>query len=234
MKDNYRFDTFIEAPSNIFALKACIGAADEPGELFNPIWVNGPSGCGKTHLLKALCASAADKGKEAVYMTSEDAGQALIALLHDASFPWSRIEDAELLVIDNIDFFLGKETTQQAFAELIEMKYRKGDQVAIASELRPSRFPQLSSLFKDIESAVDAELLFPDKELRRAVIDEYLKANPFPITERAIKALAEYEFSISQLKGMLCKARFLNCHNGDCINYKWIKQKTTCLKEYRR
>ncbi len=231
MKESFRFDTFIEAPSNIFASLVCSSAAENMGFFMNPIWLYGPSGCGKSHLLKALCTSAASDGAEVLYITSEDAGQALVSMLRGVSFSWEHLERAQLLVIDNIDFILGKDVTQQTFAELIMKKCRNGDQIAIASEGKPSQFTSLWPLFENIESAVDAEIRFPEAELRRAFIRKYIATNPFSITSSAVKMLCECRISVSQLEGVLRTARFWSYQHGKRITLKWIKEYTSNSKE---
>ena len=231
MKDNFRFDNFIEAGSNVFAAAACIYAAESSEVSFNPIWINGPSGCGKTHLLKALCTAAAEHGRDALYVNAEDAGQAILSQIHGQPYAWERMERAEVLAIDDIDFFMGKDVTQQSFVELIDKKRLRGDVVVIASQHGPRVFPVLLSEFRNSPDALNAEIFFPEPLLRRKLIKRYLKASTLSMTQRAVKTLCEAELTVSQLEGALRSAGLCSSQSRTRVNAKWIKEYIKKVKE---
>ena len=135
---DYTFDNFIEGASNKFARAACMAVAMEPATTYNPLFIYGNSGLGKTHLLYAVINYIKNNHPKMkiVYRKSEDFINELIAAIQrgdTASFKNS-YRNADVLLIDDIQFIAGKESTQEEFFHTFSALYESGKQIILTSD----------------------------------------------------------------------------------------------------
>ncbi len=182
---NYTFENFIVGSSNRFAHSAALAVANQPGGIINnPLFIHGPSGLGKTHLLYAII----DRTKKnfpncnVVYVKGENFTNQLIDAIGKkltAEFR-ERYRQVDMLLIDDIQFIAGKESTQEEFFNTFNALYENNKQIVLTSD-RPVRDIDLleERLRTRFESGMTADINPPDTELRSAIIKQ--KATSFGV-----------------------------------------------------
>lgn len=221
MSEKMTFENFVEDKSNRFALAVCMAVAEKTGEVYNPVWLYGPSGCGKTHLLNAVCEAAQTENRD-VYFAE---GIEVCRRMYIVDMSRERLDNCDVLVIDNIDFVCGKNVTQLDFAELILSKRAKGQQVIITSTRPPKDFSPLHiELSEKSGNMISVDMGMPTKELCEKIAQDFLSHYPFEITDGALEYLTENAGSVSLLQGALKSALFYGKQSGKKVDLLWIKR----------
>ena len=137
----YTFDTFIVGRSNEFAYAACTAVAKNSGTTYNPLFIHGPSGLGKTHLLSAISHEIAknDPSKNIIYVTGEIFANELIEAIKkgDTSEFHRKYRSADVLLVDDIHFIAGKESTQEEFFHTFNELHKVNKQIVLTSDRPP-------------------------------------------------------------------------------------------------
>lgn len=111
------FETFIEDKSNRFALAACQAISEYPSKYYNPLWIYGASACGKSHLLNAIFHKLElEQVRVILYLTAEALVETMISNFRGRDEAWEMIENADVLIVDNMEYLKGKNTTQEEIA----------------------------------------------------------------------------------------------------------------------
>ncbi len=174
------FNNFIVGPSNKFAYTASMRVAENPGSVFNPLFIYGNSGLGKTHLLNAIIEKLKSNTPEAniVYTTSENLTNELYFALqtkttHDFHHKY---RTCDALLIDDIQFIGGKPQTEEEIFHTFDTLIKAGKQIVITSDKPPSAIPKIEDRLKTrFESGLLCDIQAPDFETRMAIIKD--KAN---------------------------------------------------------
>jgi len=169
-----RLDSFVVGPSNRMAFAAVELAASRPGQM-SPLVLHGPSGSGKTHLLEALCTHFRELHPKAsaVFLSAEQFTTGFLQALHGSGLPGFRrtCRTADLLVIDDLQFFVGKRATIMEVQHTIEALQRLGRQVVFASDREPESITDLGvDLLTRLRGGMTARMLPPDEEVRRGIV----------------------------------------------------------------
>ena len=177
---DYTFDTFIEGRSNEFALACSKSVAKNCGEKsvpdYNPLFIYGPSGMGKTHLITAIANEVRKNHPEfnIVYVTSETFGSDLVNALntsHISNFQ-DKYRTADILLIDDVQFFAGKERMQEEFFHTFYKLHQEGKQIVITSDKPPKELLTLEERLRTrFEGGLIADISAPDYETRLAIIN---------------------------------------------------------------
>lgn len=217
--DEYTFDNFIVGNSNKLAHAACIAVANNTGYDYNPLFIHGPSGLGKTHLLHAITNHVKKKNPDIniVYVTSENFTNQLIESISNKKTEQFRnkFRNADVLMIDDIQFIAGRENTQEEIFHTFNALYEKGVQIILTSD-RPARDikPLEDRLFTRFNWGVTADINPPDFELRAAILTSKAKNKGIDLSPEIINMLAEnLTDNIRQLEGAvkkLCAIRILS------------------------
>ena len=176
----FTFDNFVVGPSNRFAHSACIAVTNVPGQVYNPLFLYGPPGVGKTHLLYAI-ANGIRKGKpdaNIVYIKGDQFTIELIAAIQSGKNIEFRnkYREADLFLIDDVQFIAGKEATQEEFFHTFNTLYEEHKQIVMTSDRKPSDMLTLEDRLKSrFEWGLIADIQPPDYETRMAIIQT--KAN---------------------------------------------------------
>lgn len=193
LNKNYLFANFIEGSHNQFAKAAAKNVADEPGKLsFNPLVIYGGVGLGKTHLINAIgneiLANYPDK--KIVSASSEKFTQDFISSIQrNKTIEFSRMyRQADVLLIDDIQFFQGKESTQEQFFHTFNDLYQSGKQIVMTADRYPGEMKGLQDrLLSRFQSGLAVDIQPPDFETRVAIIMEKSEQNglelPYEIAE---------------------------------------------------
>ena len=171
----FSFDNFVVGPSNRFAHGAAIAVSNNPGQVYNPLFIYGPAGVGKTHLLYAIANGIRKNNPSAkiVYIKGDQFTNELISAIQSGKnieFR-SKYREADLFLIDDIQFIAGKESTQEEFFHTFNTLYEEHKQIVMTSDRKPSDMLTLEDRLKTrFEWGLLADIQPPDYETRMAII----------------------------------------------------------------
>ncbi len=210
LNPRYTFENFIKGDSNQLARAAALAVANNPGGTsFNPLVLYGGTGLGKTHLMYALGnhALALGKAKRAVYASSEKFTIEFVeAIQADRVNAFSHFyRSVDLLIVDDIQFFSGKEKTQDNFFHTFNTLYQLGKQIALSSDVPPKELKGLDErLISRFQSGLTADIQPPDLETRIAILRKKSEDNGFELPPDVIDFIAANVTSnIRELEGCL-------------------------------
>lgn len=176
----FSFENFVVGPSNRFAHGAAIAVSNAPGQTYNPLFLYGPPGVGKTHLLYAIANSIRKNNPDAniVYIKGDQFTIELISALQsgkNVEFR-SKYREADLFLIDDVQFIAGKEATQEEFFHTFNKLYEEGKQIVMTSDRKPSDMLTLEDRLRTrFEWGLLADIQPPDYETRMAILKNKAK-----------------------------------------------------------
>ena len=185
---------FVVGASNKMALAAVELAATRPGEM-SPLVVHGPGGVGKTHLLEGLCDRARElrPGTAAVFLAAEQFTTGFLQALHGSGLPGFRrtCRSAELLVIDDLQFFVGKRATLQELQQTIDALQRQGRQVVLGCDREPESLPELGAeLLARLRGGMAARIAPPDYDVRREIVAALCRGRGLAVPDEVVHYVA--------------------------------------------
>ena len=213
--DEFTFDNFIVGATNRFAHAASMAVADNPYIIYNPLVIYGRSGVGKTHLLLAIKNHIKTKfpSKRVEYIRCEDFTNQLISSLHDGTMDSfrNRFRTTDVLLMDDIQFIAGKESTQEEFFNTFNALYQEKKQIVVTCDRPPKDIKSLDDRIRSrFESGLIADITPPDFETKVGILQT--KANQLNITipENIIYYVAEHiQDNTRQLEGVVKKIQAL-------------------------
>jgi chromosomal replication initiator protein len=210
LNPRYTFDNFIKGDSNQLARAAAMAVANNPGGTsFNPLVIYGGTGLGKTHLMHALGNSAFSGGKarRVTYLSSEKFTIDFIeAVQTDKVNEFSGFyRSVDLLIVDDIQFFSGKEKTQDNFFHTFNTLYQLGKQIVLSSDVPPKELKGLDDrLISRFQCGLTADVQPPDLETRIAILQKKSQENGLELPQDIIEFIAANVTSnIRELEGCL-------------------------------
>ena len=230
----YTFDNFIVGNSNKFAHAACTAVADNPATNYNPLFIYGPSGLGKTHLMSAVVNEIKKKKDDlsVVYIKGEDFTNELIESLSKQQMNKFRdkYRTCDILLIDDIQFIAGKNSTQEEFFHTFNSLYEDHKQIILSSDRPPKDIQLLEERLKTrFEWGLIADIEPPDLELRIAIIKKKAEQVSLDIPNEVLTFLAEnLRSNIRQIEGAIKKLSALSFLSGKSISMELAK---SCIEE---
>lgn len=213
---DYTFDTFIVGRSNEFAYAACTAVAKSSGNSYNPLFIHGPSGLGKTHLLTAISNEMKKNNPElnVVYVTGENFANELIDAIKmkkDTKTFHEKYRNADVLLIDDIQFIAGKESTQEEFFHTFNELHQEGKQIVLTSDKPPKDMRTLEDRIRTrFEWGLIADISTPDFETRMAIIRRKAELLNLMIPDEVCEFIANrLKTNIRQLEGAVKKLKAL-------------------------
>ena len=210
LNPRYTFENFIKGDSNQLARAAALAVANNPGGTsFNPLVIYGGTGLGKTHLMHALGNHAISlaKAKRVVYVSSEKFTIEFVeAIQSDRVNEFSYFyRSVDLLIVDDIQFFSGKEKTQDNFFHTFNTLYQVGKQIVLSSDVPPKELRGLDErLISRFQSGLTADIQPPDLETRIAILRKKSEDNSFELPQDVVDFIASNVTSnIRELEGCL-------------------------------
>ena len=207
----FTFDNFVVGSSNRFAHAAAVSVANNPAETYNPLFIYGPSGLGKTHLLYAI-ASVVHKNHPSyniVYIKGDDFTNELVSSIRENRNTEFRekYRQADILLVDDIQFIAGKIQTQEEFFHTFNTLYESGKQIVLTSDRPPREMTQLSDrLMSRFESGLMVDVAPPDFETRLAIIHNKAALLGVKLPDEVMDYIAEnVTTNVRQLEGTLNK-----------------------------
>ena len=171
----FTFDNFIVGPSNRMAHSAAIAVSKAPGSVYNPLFIYGPPGVGKTHLLYAIANGIRNLMPDAniVYIKGDQFTNELVEALRDGkNFEFrSKYREADLFLIDDIQFIAGKNFTQEEFFHTFNTLHEAGKQIVMTSDRKPDDIPTLEDRLRSrFGMGLTIDIQPPDYETRMAIL----------------------------------------------------------------
>ena len=171
----FSFDSFVVGPSNEFTFGAAVAVTNNPGQAYNPLFIYGPPGVGKTHLLYAIANGTRKQNPHAniVYIKGDQFTNELITAIQSGKKNEfrSKYREADLFLVDDIQFIAGKESTQEEFFHTFNTLYENHKQIVLTSDRKPSDMLTLEARLESRFSwGLIASIQAPDYETRMAII----------------------------------------------------------------
>lgn len=205
----YTFDNFVVSSCNQFAHAACLAVTDQPGRTYNPLYIYGGVGLGKTHLMQAI-------GNRLLqtrptlrqrYLTSEQFVNELISAIRFEDTPRfrERYRSVDILLVDDIQFLAGKESTQEEFFHTFNALHDSGKQIVITSDCAPRMIPSLEERLRSrFEWGLLADIQPPDLETKVAILNKMAAIKGWHLpSDVALFLAANIHSNIRELEGCL-------------------------------
>ncbi|MDP2938325.1 MAG: chromosomal replication initiator protein DnaA, partial [Candidatus Omnitrophota bacterium] len=212
LNPRYTFENFVVGSSNRHAHAYSLAVAESPAKTYNPLFIYGGVGLGKTHLMQAICYHANNKlggNLKICYMTSERFTNELIDAIQHHSTPMFRqkYRNTDVLVIDDIHFIAGKESTQEEFFHTFNTLYDAHKQIIISSDRPPKEIANLQDrLVSRFGWGLTTDIQPPDLETRAAILKKKIEREPVLVPDDVIFFIAQLiKTNVRELEGALIR-----------------------------
>lgn len=211
LNPDFKMDNFVVGPSCQFAQAAARAAVNNPGLAFNPLLIHGDVGLGKTHLMQGIGHSFLehDPGARVLYLTSEQFANEFIQGIQrgDTERLRRKFRKADVLLIDDIQFFAGKDATQEEFFHTYNVLFDAKKQIVLTSDRPPGEIRELEHrLVSRFESGLTTELIPPDVETRIAILRSKMEKMPCKLDETLLVYMARrIRSNVRRLEGALTR-----------------------------
>ena len=207
----FTFDNFVVGPSNRFAHSAAIAVSKTPGQVYNPLFIYGPPGVGKTHLLYAIANGIRKENPDAniVYIKGDQFTNELIdAIKNGKNIEFrSKYREADLFLVDDIQFIAGKESTQEEFFHTFNKLYEEHKQIVLTSDRKPDDMLTLEERLRSrFLWGLIADINPPDYETRMAIIQNKAKQLGLSLSDDVCNYIAiNITNNVRQIEGTVKK-----------------------------
>ena len=214
LNPKYRFDTFIVGNNNKFAHSASLAVAESPGEAYNPLYLYGGAGLGKTHLMHSIGHFILNQNSDmkVLYVTSEQFTNEVIESIRSGSSSKmnnfrEKYRTVDVLLIDDVQFIIGKESTQEEFFHTFNVLHSAGKQIILSSDKPPKEMETLEERFRSrFEWGLIADIQPPDYETRMAILKKNAESYNKEINEEVFQYIAtNIKSNIRELEGAFNK-----------------------------
>ena len=207
----FTFDRLVTGPTNQMAVQAAKQAAEQPGRTFNPLVIYGDVGLGKTHLMLAVknLMRASRPRTRVVYTSSETFTNELVEAFQERRVPAFRkkYRQVDLLMVDDVEFLIGKERIQEEFYHTFEQLAASGRQVILTCDRPPQLLTQLQDrLCSRLSSGLIADIQPPTLEMRKEILRQRARESQAVLSDEVIEFIAEsFSGSVRSLEGALVR-----------------------------
>lgn len=214
LNSKYRFDTFVVGGNNKFAHSASLAVAESPGVAYNPLYLYGGAGLGKTHLMHSIGHFILDQNPDmkVLYVTSEQFTNEVIESIRSGnSAKMTKLREkyrtVDVLLIDDVQFIIGKESTQEEFFHTFNVLHSAGKQIILSSDKPPKEMETLEERFRSrFEWGLIADIQPPDYETRMAILKKNAENYNKEIKEEVFQYIAtNIKSNIRELEGAFNK-----------------------------
>ena len=214
LNPKYTFDTFVVGSNNKFAQAAALAVAESPGDTYNPLFIYGGAGLGKTHLMHSIAHFIIDhdENSKVLYVTSEEFTNELIETIRNGNNSAmtkfrEKYRNIDVLLVDDIQFIIGKESTQEEFFHTFNALHGAKKQIVISSDKPPKDMEILEDRLRSrFEWGLIVDISSPDYETRMAILRKKEELDGYKIDDEVIEYIAKnVKSNIRELEGSLNK-----------------------------
>lgn len=233
LNPKYKFDTFVVGSNNKLAHSAALAAAESPGEVYNPLYIYGGAGLGKTHLMHSIGHFILERnpGIKVLYVTSENFTNEVISCIRSGDAikmnnMREKYRTVDILMIDDIQFIIGKESTQEEFFHTFNTLHSAGKQIILSSDKPPKDMETLEERLRSrFEWGLIADIQPPDYETRMAILQKNAENYNKEIDNEVLQYIAEnVKSNIRELEGALNKIMAFSKLNKVDINLEYAEE----------
>ena len=233
LNPKYKFDTFVVGSNNKLAHSAALAVAESPGEVYNPLYIYGGAGLGKTHLMHSVGHFILEKNPKmkVLYVTSENFTNEVINCIRSGDAlkmnnMREKYRTVDILMIDDIQFIIGKESTQEEFFHTFNTLHSAGKQIILSSDKPPKDMETLEERFRSrFEWGLIADIQPPDYETRMAILRKNAENYSKEIDDEVLRYIADnIKSNIRELEGALNKIIAFSKLNNVDINFDYAEE----------
>lgn len=233
LNPKYKFDTFVVGSNNRFAHSACLAVAESPGKVYNPLYIYGGAGLGKTHLIHSIghFILGQNPNMKILYVTSEAFTNEVIDSIRSGDAKKmskfrEKYRNVDVLMIDDIQFIIGKESTQEEFFHTFNTLHSAGKQVILSSDKPPKDMDTLEERIRSrFEWGLVADIQPPDYETRMAILRKNAEIYNKKIDDEVFQYIANnIKSNIRELEGAFNKIIAFSKLNKVDINMAYAEE----------
>ena len=233
LNSKYRFDTFVVGGNNKFAHSASLAVAESPGVAYNPLYLYGGAGLGKTHLMHSIGHFILEHNPDmkVLYVTSEQFTNEVIESIRSGNASKmtkfrEKYRTVDVLLIDDVQFIIGKESTQEEFFHTFNVLHSAGKQIILSSDKPPKEMETLEERFRSrFEWGLIADIQPPDYETRMAILKKNAENYNKEINEEIFQYIAtNIKSNIRELEGAFNKVISYSKLNKVEINLSSVQE----------
>ena len=228
LNPKYTFNSFIVGKSNDLAHAAATGVAKKPGELYNPLVLYADVGLGKTHLTQAIGHAVAERGMSLIYATTEEFTNSYIKAIREGTTEDFRehYRTADVLLLDDLQFLIGKEQTQEGFFHTFNALHMTNRQIVLTSDRPVSGLKLLEDRIQSrLAGGLVVDIQTPDVETRIAILRAKAEGSQQDVCDDALLFLAErVHRNIRELEGSLNRVLALADLTGQPVTVELVKR----------
>ena len=233
LNPKYKFDTFVVGSNNKFAHSASLAVAESPGKVYNPLYIYGGAGLGKTHLMHSIGHFILEQNPnmKVLYVTSEDFTNEVIECIRSGDATKmnkfrEKYRTVDALLIDDVQFIIGKESTQEEFFHTFNTLHSVGKQIILSSDKPPKDMETLEERFRSrFEWGLIADIQPPDYETRMAILQKNAEIYNKKIDDEVFQYIANnIKSNIRELEGAFNKIIAFSKLNKVDINMTYAEE----------
>ena len=234
------FSSFVVGPCNRFGHAATIGASEQPGKAYNPLFLHGRVGVGKTHLLQAFCHTVLERnpGTRILYLSCETFVNHFVTALSEGDMMAFRekYRNVDVLVVDDVQLLANKERTQEEFFHTFNSLFNAGKQIVLSSDSPPKDIPTLQDrLVSRFKWGMVSEIEAPCYETRMAIVKRKASERGALLPDEVVRFIAEnIEENVRELEGAVTRLSGYTALSAEPITLDMAQQCLAGLIEVRR